>query len=258
MFGLLSLGGTKVPNCVISRYNQSFILEFPPYRMVTIKRVFGIVLKNGKDFVFRVGSLLVSMNIIIWILSSFSFNFRFVMITSQPSMLESLGKILSPIFIPLGFGTWGATSALLAGLVAKEIIVSSIAMFNGISTNFEGKYGELSNSLTLSSSPVFFTPASALSYMVFCLLYTPCLASIAVLKKEIGKRWLVVSVIVQFILAYVCSLIIYLTTNLIIKKGVIGLLLCLIIPSALAFSMFYLLSMIKQKKLCSKCKKCNR
>ncbi len=238
--------------------SQSFIFEFPPYRMVTIKRVLGIVFKSGKDFLFRIGSLLVSMNIIIWILSSFSFDFSFVMISSQPSMLEGLGKVLAPIFLPLGFGTWGATSALVAGLIAKEIIVSSIAMFNGISSNFEGKYGELSKSLTLSSSPVFFTPASALSFMVFCLLYTPCFASIAVLKKEIGKKWLVVSMLVQFALAYICSIIIYGTTSLIIKNGIIGLLICVIIASLVSFSIYYLLNAIKQKRLCPGCKKCNK
>lgn len=101
-------------------------------------------------------------------------------------MLEGFGKVLAPIFIPLGFGNWGAASALVAGVIAKEIIISSIAMFNGV-----GNGGDIGASLKNPDSMIFFSSqASAISYLVFSLLYLPCISTMAVLGKEIGKNGL--------------------------------------------------------------------
>lgn len=157
---------------------QSFILEFPPYRMIRIKKLLKTIFTNIKEFLIRVASVVVSVNIIIWMLQSFSFDFNYVKIGGQQSMLQIIGQILCPIFAPLGFANWGATAALICGFVAKEIIVSSIAMFNGV--NSDG----VSRSIIDSSAVVCFTPASAISYLVFCLLYSPCVATLSVLKKR--------------------------------------------------------------------------
>ena len=169
-------------------------------------------------------------------------------------MLESIGKIISPIFSPLGFGSWGATSALLAGLVAKEIIVSSIAMINGV-YNQPNYYFQISNSLTNKLNPIHFTPASAISYMVFCLLYLPCVATMAVLKKEIGKKWLFTSMIVQFFVAYVISLVVYNMVNIVLNKGIVFLILHFCLFGAIVFALVYFIKHFGFKK-CHGCRKC--
>lgn len=236
--------------------NQSFILEFPPYRMISVKRLFSLALTNTKQFLIRVGSLIISINIIVWILSNFSFTFAYAPVQGGQSMLQILGQILSPIFVPLGFGSWGATSALIAGLIAKEVIVSSIAMFNGISAGVDGYNLKLSTSLTLATSAVFFAPASALSYMVFCLLYSPCFACIGVLIKEIGKKWTFISVVLQFVLAYIVSLIVYVSTNLIMNQGIWIFLTFVIIFSLCVFATVFIIKKVCSKKKCKGCNRC--
>jgi len=231
---------------------QSFVLEFPPYRLTKPKRLLKLAWDNIKLFLIRIGSILVSVNIIIWVLSSFSFDFKFVLESGGQSMLQTLGHILTPIFAPLGFGTWGATSALLAGLIAKEIIVSSIAMFNGISPS-SNMQEQISRSLTNPANVVFFTPASAISYMVFCLLYSPCFATISVLSREIGKKWTFISCLVQLVVAYLISLILYTSINLILNKGILTFLLLFLFIALLTYSLALLLK--KKKSKCAGCKR---
>lgn len=192
---------------ILKSKEQSFILEFPPYRMMSFKRTMTLLLLNIKDFLVRVGSLILAMNVIVWLLSNFSIKFGFVGSSGGESMLQTFGKIIAPIFIPLGFGNWGLSSALIAGLIAKEVIVSSIAMFNGVS---DGSVSEIGASLKNPAMAVFFTSKSAvLSYLVFCLLYFPCLATASVLGKEIGKKWLFIGLLSEFIIAYITSFIVY-------------------------------------------------
>lgn len=235
---------------------QTFILEFPPYRPISCKRLIKIATSNTKMFLIRVGSLLFSVNIIVWILSSFSFTFGFVKLTEEQSIIESVGKILAPIFAPLGFNSWGATSALVAGLIAKEIIVSTIGIINGISPLGENFYKQISSSLTNLASIICFTPASAISYMVFCLLYSPCFATLGVLFKEVGKKWTIISSIIQFFVAYSISLILYNSINLILNKGIILFLALFITIFILTIFIFNIL--IKKKKLCKNCLKCGK
>lgn len=235
---------------------QSFILEFPPYRLTKPKRLLYLTIDNIKMFLVRIGTLLISVNIIVWILSNFSFTFAFVKSTGEASMLETLGKVLSPIFIPLGFGSWGATSALLAGLVAKEIIISSIAMFNGVSLSDKTLNSKIYQSLRISTNPVCFTPASALSYMVFCLLYSPCLATIMVLRKEIGKKWTLISIIVQFVMAYLMTLIVYTSTSLILNKGIGVFLIFALVFVLCLFAIIMIIKRFKHIKSCKKCASC--
>ena len=185
---------------------QSFILEFPPYRMMNFKRTMSLLWLNVREFLTRVASLILAMNVIVWVLSNFTITFKFVC-GGEQSMLETFGRIIAPIFKPLGFGQWGLVSALLAGLVAKEVIVSSIAMFNGVE---EGSISGIGESVKDASLPAFFASGSAvLSYLVFCLLYFPCLATASVLGKEIGKKWLFIGLLSEFIIAYITSFVVY-------------------------------------------------
>ena len=183
---------------------QSFILEFPPYRMMSIKRTFSVLWQNVKLFISRVGSLILAMNVIVWVLSNFTITFKFIS-SDGVSMLETFGRLLAPLFVPLGFGSWGFVSALIAGIVAKEVVLSSIAMFNGVESHKMIQVSVLS-----SASAVYFASgSSAISFLVFCLLYLPCISTFSVLLKEIGAKWTFIGVLVEFVVAYLTTFVIY-------------------------------------------------
>lgn len=236
---------------ILKSKEQSFILEFPPYRLVRVKQVFKVLFDNTKEFLVRVGTLIIAMNVIVWLLSSFSFTFEFVQASGGESMLEGLGKIFSPIFAPLGFGSWGLVSALIAGLIAKEVILSSIALFNGV----DGQ-SEIGFSLHNPNSAVYFaSSASVLSYLVFCLLYFPCLASVGVLSKEIGKKWTFIGVVIELLVAYFLAMMVYNLSLLIeifgwwkVAISALGLLVILL-------SICFVIRSVKRKKKCNGCQK---
>lgn len=233
--------------------SQSFILEFPPYRMPSFKRVLNIISDNLKQFIIRIGSLLFAMNIIVWLLGNFGFTFNYVPVDGGVSILESVGRFLAPIFVPLGFGNWGATSALIAGLVAKEIIVSSIAIFNGINVNEGSMTSQVQSSILNPASNVFFTPASALSYMVFCLIYMPCIATMSVLNKEIGSKWTIISIVIEFVIAYIISFVVYNLYNLFTTVNVGYLFIILISVIIISVSIILVIKHLKEKDKCKKC-----
>ena len=231
---------------VLKSKEQSFILEFPPYRMISGKRTIKILWQNIKLFVVRVGSLIFAMNIIVWLLSNFSFTFGYVG-NGGGSMLEKMGKVIAPVFAPIGFNNWGLVSALIAGLVAKEVVVSSIAMFNGI----EGASLDIQKSLLSSSSVVFFAgPCSAISFLVFALLYSPCLASISVLSKEIGKKWTFIGVIVQLLVAYILSFVVYNFSRLFLLIGWGKVIIAICTFAAIVLALVVLVMHIKRGKSC--------
>ena len=235
--------------------SQSFIMEFPAYRIVPLKRIAKIMIDNIKSFLIRIGSLLVSVNIIVWILSNFSFSLKYVALSSDASMLETFGKVFAPIFTPLGFNNWGAVSALFAGLIAKEVIVSSIAIINGV--NEKEGFSAISRSLRNTASIILFSPASSISYMTFCLLYSPCFATAATLCKEIGKKWTFISILVQFIIAYLVSFVLYQSINIILAHGILNYLVIVLVIIIIGYVIACLFNKLKNKK-CRYCKgKCN-
>lgn len=235
---------------------QSFILEFPPYRITNLKRVCKILWKNLKSFVGKVASIMISMNVIVWLLSSFSFGFSYVPSEGGVSMLEAIGKVIAPIFSPLGFGNWAVVCALLAGLVAKEVVVSSIAMFNGIDASATKL---VSNSILLPTSLVFFASgASVLSFLVFCLLYTPCIASISMLSQEIGKKWTFLSIIIQLFSAYVVAFVTYNIAFAVEVFGFVKTLLVLLSMLAVATAIWMICKKLLHKSTCAHCSNCNK
>ena len=234
---------------------QSFILEFPPYRMMSIKRIFSLLWQNVKLFITRVASLILAMNIIVWLLSNFTITFKFVG-ENGVSMLETFGRLLSPLFIPLGFSSWGLISALIAGLVAKEVIVTSIAMFNGVEEN---SVLAIQSSIMVSTSAVYFAGASSvISYLVFCLLYFPCLATTSVLIKEIGGKWTFIGVLIEFSIAYLTAFVVYTFARAIEVFGVWKSLLTIIIIFMIILSIYIIINRIKNKKICPYYKKCSK
>lgn len=270
IFGLYMLGvfvaillSLALEKKVLKSKEQSFILEFPAYRVPSIKRVLKILWENIKLFLVRIGTVIFSLNIVVWLLQSFSFGFKFVPTDGGTSMLETIGGIVAPIFIPLGFGNWGATSALIAGLAAKEIIVSSIAMFNGVDVSGDSLNSQTMRSIMNPLAAVYFTPASALSFMIFCLLYSPCLATISVFKKEIGNKWTWISIGLQFAIAYVLAFAAYKIYQLVEIVGTLNSIWIFLGLFAIGFSIYFAIIKIKKKNFCSynncdKCKKCGK
>ena len=238
---------------------QSFILEFPPYRMMNLKRVFALLWQNIKSFVTRIASIIIAMNVVLWFLAHFTARFEFISSQDQSiSLLQTFGMILSPIFSPLGFGSWGAVSALLAGLVAKEVIVSSIAMFNGIES---ANLSALQSSLLISTSAVhFLSPASALSFLVFCLLYFPCVATFSVQLREIGLKWTLIGSCIEFVVAYLCAFILYTLVRTMEHFGSAQILSILFVVILLLLSILFIRNRLK-KKSCpysNRCGGCKR
>ena len=269
IFGLYMLGvlvavllSSVLEQKVLKSKSQSFILEFPAYRIPSMKRVFNILWENVKLFLIRIGTIIFALNIVVWVLQSFSFTFKFVQTDGGTSMLASIGSFLAPVFVPLGFGNWGAVSALVAGLIAKEVIVSSIAMFNGVNVSGDSLKSQTMRSILDPLAVVSFTPASALSFMIFCLLYSPCLATISVFKKEIGTKWTVISIVVQLMIAYLISFFVFNLYKLIELIGVGNGIAVLIAIVAISISVIALIGRLKKKRKCNgccgNCEKCQK
>ena len=178
-----------------------FVLELPPYRLPSLGNMLTHVWQKVKGFLVKAGTLILLMSMVLWLLQSFDFSLHMVEDASQ-SMLGALGSILAPLFVPCGFGRWQAVVALLTGLIAKEMVVSSLSMFYGFSLTAAG--GEVAAAMS------GFTPLSAFSMLVFILLYVPCMAAVSTLFKEMGSRkWAWFSIAWQVGCAYVASLLVY-------------------------------------------------
>ena len=223
---------------ILKSKTQSFILEFPPYRRVSFGRVGKILWKNMKEFLLKVGSLIVVMNVIVWVVSSFGFNFSYVGLGNGKSMLEKIGAVLAPAFYPLGFANAALICALLCGFVAKEVVVSTMAMFNGLGGVF------------------FSTQAGALAFLVFCLLYTPCISSVAMLKSEIGRRWALFSVISQLVIAYVLAFVVFNVAFAIEIFDFWQVAIVMVGGFVVSFAVCSVVKKIKNKNTCMNCGKC--
>ncbi len=170
-----------------------FVMELPNYRMPGAKNVAHLLWDKAKDFLQRAFTVIFAASMVVWFLQTFSFHFA-VVTDSQDSMLASIAGLLAPLFAPLGFGDWRIVTALIAGFMAKESVVSTLSVLFS---------AEAALSTVLS-------PVAAASLLVFCLLYTPCVAAIASIKRELGTKWAVFVVIVQCAIAWVCALLVHL------------------------------------------------
>ncbi len=227
---------------------NNFILEFPPYRMISFKKTLSVLWQNTKGFIIRVGSVLVSLNVIVWLFSNFSFNFAFVKFGGE-SILETFARFVSPIFLPLGFSSWGIVVALLVGVVAKEGVLSIIMLFAN---------GNLFEALFFEGGDIFFSSTSGVvAFLVFCLLYVPCLSTIAIMRKEIGGKWTAFSVCLQFGVAYVISMFFFFVCKLVEIFSYVKILFLLLFVFVLFCSFFVVVKNIK-KRNCKNCAFCRR
>ncbi len=169
-----------------------FVMELPNYRLPGAKNVLHLLWDKAKDFLQRAFTVIFIASIIVWFLQTFNFHLG-VVENSSDSILAQIAGLLAPIFKPLGFGTWECITALISGFIAKESVVSTLTVL-----------------FRDSSVATILTPAAAASLLVFCLLYTPCVAAIAAIKRELGARWAIGIVVLQCVIAWICALIMHL------------------------------------------------
>ncbi|MEG2018044.1 MAG: ferrous iron transport protein B [Clostridium sp.] len=186
-------------NTLFQKDEEPFIIELPEYKMPELKSLLLHTWEKGKGFLKKAGTLIFAISAVIWFLSNFNFT---GMVDINESFIASIGGFIAPIFAPLGFGTWENSVALLTGLMAKEVVVGTLGILYS---------GGLEAAIAAS-----FTVASGLSFLVFTLLYTPCVAVIATMKKEFSTKFALFSVFYQFAVAWIFAFGVYRVVNLFI------------------------------------------
>ena len=200
LLGILS--GLLFKKKLFQGQDAPFVIELPPYRIPTARNTFTHVWERVSHFLQKAGTIIFAMSVILWFLQNYSSQPTLVADASK-SILGALGGLLAPLFKPQGFGTWQAAVALLTGLVAKEAVVSSLAMFYGFSLSAQ----DTAIAAALSHT---FTPRAAYAFLVFVLLYTPCVAAVSTMRRELNSRgWTAFAVAWQIAVAYVASFLAY-------------------------------------------------
>ncbi|MDR0459111.1 MAG: ferrous iron transport protein B, partial [Coriobacteriales bacterium] len=192
-----------------------FIIELPRYRAPQMRSMLMMLWEKLKDFLVRAGTIIFAMCVVLWLLSNFGIVAnRLQMCDMESSFLVAFGQFIAPVFAPLGFGFWIAAVAILTGFVAKESVISTLGTLLGIGSAAALEGGNLS---VEALSAVGFTPLSALSFMVFCLLYVPCVAAFASLKREFASwRWALGQAGYSIATAYICAFLVYQIGSLLI------------------------------------------
>ncbi|MBQ6235186.1 MAG: ferrous iron transport protein B [Clostridia bacterium] len=186
LFALLSKGtlfrGEAVP----------FVMELPNYRLPGFKNVLRLLWDKAKDFLSRAFTVILIATVVIWFLQTFDFRLN-VVSNQHDSILAVIAGFIAPIFKPLGFGDWRMSTALIAGFLAKESVVSTVNVLFGTEAAVLGSM----------------TPLAALSFLAFCLLYTPCVAAIAAIRRELGRGWAAVVVLFQCAVAWIVAFLVH-------------------------------------------------
>ncbi len=169
-----------------------FVMELPNYRMPGAKNVGQLLWDKAKDFLQRAFTVIFIATIVIWFLQTFGTHLN-VVEDSKDSILAVVSGYLAPVFRPLGFGDWRVSTALLTGFMAKESVVSTLSVLFG----------------STAQLTAVLTPVSALSLLVFCLLYTPCVAAVASIKRELGGKWAAGVVVSQCVIAWLAAFVVH-------------------------------------------------
>lgn len=173
-----------------------FVMELPNYRMPGLKNVARLLWDKAKDFLQRAFTVILLASLAVWFLQNFDFRLNLVA-DSQNSILAAISGLIAPVFKLHGFADWRIVTALVAGFMAKESVVSTLSVL-----------------LAGASVTALLSPASAFALLVFCLLYTPCVAAVAAIRRELGGKWASLIVIGQCLLAWLCSLLAYAVASL--------------------------------------------
>ena len=169
-----------------------FVMELPNYRMPGLKNVGHLLWDKAKDFLQRAFTVIFIATIVIWFLQNFDTSLNMTT-DSQNSILALVAGVLAPVFVPVGFGDWRIVTALISGFLAKESVVSSLTVLFGSTTALQGSIS---------------IPGAA-ALLVFCLLYTPCVAAIASVKRELGGKWATAMVVGQCVIAWIAAFAVY-------------------------------------------------
>ena len=170
-----------------------FVMELPNYRMPSLKNVLRLLWDKAKDFLQRAFTVIFFATLVVWFLQSFDFHMNMVSNEGE-SMLASIAGWIAPVFTPMGCGDWRISTALIAGFIAKESVVSILAVLFG------------STKMLMAT----ISAAGAAAMLVFCLLYTPCVAAIASIRRELGGKWAMLVVVAQCVIAWICAFAVYL------------------------------------------------
>ena len=205
MIGLYLLGilvgivAAKVLGATAFRGNPvPFVMELPNYRFPSARSVGQLCWDKAKDFLTRAFTIIFVATIIVWFLQTFDTQLN-VVTNSADSLLAAVGTILAPLFAPLGFGDWRVSTALITGFIAKESVISTLGILTGSGTD-----------VTSAALGTLFTPVTAGSFLVFTLLYTPCVAAISAVKRELGSGWKAAGVALsQCVIAWIVSFLAY-------------------------------------------------
>lgn len=168
-----------------------FVMELPNYRLPSAKNVAHLLWDKTKDFVQRAFTVIFLATLVIWFLQTFDFHFTMVE-NGEGSMLASVAGWIAPVFRPIGLGSWQVVTALISGFMAKESVIATLEVLNAM--------------------PLF-TLASSVSMLVFCLLYTPCVAAVAAIRRELGAKWMLFIILFQCVVAWIVSFVAYLIAN---------------------------------------------
>ena len=169
-----------------------FVMELPNYRIPSPKSVVRLLWQKAKDFIQKAFTVILVASIIIWLLKSFDFHFNFVT-NSGDSILAAVSGLIAPVFRPMGLGDWRIVTSLFSGVMAKESVVSVMEVL------FKSEGGVAA----------VITPLAAIAMLVFCLLYTPCVAAIAAIRRELGRTWAAALVVWQCVLAWIFAFLVY-------------------------------------------------
>ncbi len=175
-----------------------FVMELPNYRLPSARSVFLLMWEKAKDFLQRAFTVIFVATVLIWFLQTFDVRMN-IAENSADGILATLGRLVAPIFAPLGFGDWRMVTALVSGAIAKEAVVSTFGVVLGVGAE----------QLTTALHSLF-TIESACSFLVFCLLYTPCVAAIAAIRRELNSGWKAFGVaVMQCVVAWIVALLVY-------------------------------------------------
>ena len=203
------LASSVLSRTVFEKDNTSFVLELPPYRIPDMKTVLLETWDKGKGYLIKAGTIIFAMSVILWFLSSYNFGGQVE--DMSESFLATLGGMMSTLFVFHGFDTWEAGSAVITGIMAKEAVISTMGILYGLpdlspDTETVEAVGMVAN----TGLQVAFTTMSALAFMVFSQLYTPCMTALSTIKEEAGGwKWMFLSAIGNFVVAWVVSLLVY-------------------------------------------------
>ena len=191
LLGILTaiISGILLNSFVFSGKPVPFVMELPAYRLPTARNIVMHMWSKASDFIHKAFTIIFLVSVVIWFLQNF--DIRFYMVDASDSIIASIGKLAAPIFAPLGFGSWQAATSLITGITAKEVVISTLSVL-AVGSGGAPELAQL------------FTPLTAFTFLVFCLLYPPCVAALATIRREMNSGWVTLAIICYQLLAAWC------------------------------------------------------